>query len=261
MYCPVCGSDADDARTCPECGARLGGVKDALSGKPAAASAAKAAVSDDAAGRYASSGGPHRLSPAVIWGGFGVLAVIVIVIVVVASGGRGGHAGGAPDAGGSQTGAPTPASADTGSSYGELVSRANDLYDEGDAAFQNQDFVQGAADFAAAAEVYAAAWKKQAGDPGVGTDYAVSLFYSGDISGALRQIGTVLAADPDWQMGWLNKGIFLSHEARIARRQGDTEAAEQYDAQARQTLAKAVAIDAESDAGRRAARALQQLQQ
>ena len=37
MYCPECGNDAGDAKFCPECGANLAGVKDALSGKPAAA--------------------------------------------------------------------------------------------------------------------------------------------------------------------------------------------------------------------------------
>ena len=103
--------------------------------------------------------------------------------------------------------------ADTSGSYDDLVARANELYDKGDKPFQNQDFEQGGAYFTAAAKVYAAAWKKQATDPGVGTDYAVALFYSGDIPAALKQIDAVLKANPDFQKAWLNKGIFISHEA------------------------------------------------
>ena len=209
--------------------------------------------------RPRSSGGPGRLSPAVIWGGFGALAVVVIVIVVMVSGGFGGGSGG--DAS-SASAAPVQAvSADTSGSYSELVARANDLYDQGDAAFQNQNFDQGGAYFAAAAKVYAAAWKKQATDPAVGTDYAVTLFYSGDIAGALNQIDAVLKANPDWQKGWLNKGVFLSHEARIAKQQGDTKTADKYNAQAKQALTKTVALDPKSDAGKQADQALQQLEQ
>jgi hypothetical protein len=266
MYCPECGNDAGEAKFCPECGANLAGVKDALSGKPAAAEAAAAdtaaprggGASDDQSA--ASSGGPGRLSPAVIWGGFAALAVVVIVIVVMVSGGFGGGAN--DDAASNSSAAPVQAvSADTSGSYGELVARANDLYDQGDAAFQNQNFDQGGAYFAAAAKVYAAAWKKQATDPSVGTDYAVTLFYSGDISGALKQIDSVLQANPDWQKGWLNKGVFLSHEARIAKQQGDTKTADKYNAQAKTALAKTIAIDPKSEAGKQADTALQALQQ
>ena len=117
--------------------------------------------------------------------------------------------------------------ADTSGSYGDLVSRANDLYDQGNTDFQNQKYDQGAAYFTAAAKVYAAAWKKQAGDPGVGTDYAVALFYSGDIPGALKQIDAVLDANPDFQKGWLNKGIFISHEGQLSKQNGDTKQADE----------------------------------
>jgi hypothetical protein len=263
MYCPECGNDAGDAKFCPECGANLAGVKDALSGKPAVAEAAAAPKGDGAAddrSAAAPAGGPGRLSPVVIWGGFGALAVIVIVIVVMVSGGFGGGSGGGSSS--SSSGAPVQAvSADTSGSYSQLVARANDLYDQGDTAFQNQNFEQGGAYFAAAAKVYAAAWKKQSTDPSVGTDYAVTLFYSGDIAAALKQIDAVLKTNPEWQKGWLNKGVFLSHQARIAEQQGDTKTTDQYNAQAKQALTKAVAIDPKSDAGKQADTALQQLQQ
>jgi hypothetical protein len=259
MYCPECGNDAGSAKFCPECGANLAGVQDALAGKSGKASQTRTTVQTPAAEAGARSDGPRRLSPAVIWGAFGVLAVVVIIIVVMVSGGFGGSPN-ESTAGASN--APAQAvSADTSGSYEELVARGNDLYDQGDAAFQNQDFEQGGAYFAAAAKVYSAAWKKQATDPSLGTDYSVALFYSGDIAGALKQIDAVIKANPDFQKAWLNKGIFLSHESRIAQQQGDNKTAKKYEAQAKEALTKAVAIDPKSDAGKQADQSLQQLQQ
>jgi hypothetical protein len=259
MYCPECGNDAGSAKFCPECGANLAGVQDAIKkGKPA--SKKPAGVDASAAAPAGSQkDGPKRLSPAIVWGVFGALAVVVIVIVVMVSGGFGDKA---DESAAAASNAPAQAvTADTSGSYEELVARANDLYDQGDEAFQNQDMEQGGAYFAAAAKVYAAAWEKQATDPAVGTDYAFTLFYSGDITSALKQIDAVLKADPDWQKGWLNKGIFLSHEARIAEQQGDSKAADKYETQAKQALAKAVALDPKSDAGKAADASLQELQQ
>ncbi len=149
--------------------------------------------------------------------------------------------------------------ADTSGSYDELVARANELYDTGDAEFQNQNFEQGGAYFAAASEVYAAAWKKQATDPAVGTDYAVTLFYSGDIETALKQIEAVIKVDPEFQKAWLNKGIFLSHEARIAEQSGDKKAVKDLTGEAKAAFTEAVAIDPKSEAGQQADASLQQL--
>jgi hypothetical protein len=260
MYCPECGNDAGSANFCPECGAELAGVKDALSGKTGAAKAAGQGGGAAATQTAVAEGGPKRLSPAVIWGGFAALAVVVIIVVVMVSGGFGGGSGDDTAAGASN--APAQAvSADTSGSYEELVARANDLYDQGDSAFQDQNFEQGGAYFAAAAKVYAAAWKKQATEPTVGTDYAVALFYSGDIPGALAQIDAVLTANPDFQKGWLNKGIFLTHEGRIAEQSGDKKTAQKMYDQAKTALTKAVAIDPKSEAGQQADTSLQQLQQ
>jgi len=249
MYCPECGNDAGDAKFCPECGANLAGVKDALGGKPA-----KSADRGDASAPAAAvaSGGPRRLSPAVIWGGFGALAVVVIVVVLMISGGFGGNSGNGGSGAGESSSPVTAVSADTSGSYEQLVARANDLYDTGDKEFKNQNFEQGSAYFTAAAKVYAAAWKKQATDPGVGTDYGVALFYSGDIPGALKQIDAVLKANPDYQKAWLNKGIFISHQGQLAKQQGDTKTANKYFDQARQALTKAIALDSKSDAGKQA---------
>ena len=261
MYCPECGTDAGEARFCPECGENLAGVKEALTGKPAA----KAAKSgpDGAADKPAAApagGGPGRLSPAVVWGAFGALAIVVVIVVIMASGGFGGGSGdsgaGSPD----QGEAVAAVEADTSGSYEELVQRANELYDQGDAAFQEQGLEQGSAYFTAAAKVYAAAWAKQSTDPAVGTDFSVALFYSGDIEAALAQIDEVLEANPDFQKGWLNKGIFISHEARMMG-QADTEQADKLFRQAKTAFTKAVAIDPQSDAGKQADQSLQALSQ
>ena len=186
--------------------------------------------------------------------------MVVIIVVVMVSGGFGGGSGSSDSA--SVSGDPVQAvTADTSGTYGDLVARANDLYDKGNAEFQNQNFEQGGAYFAAAAKVYAAAWKKQPTDPGVGTDYAVALFYSGDIESALKQIDVVLKAEPEFQKGWLNKGIFLSHEARILEQNGDTKQAKKLTEQAKAAFTEAVAIDPKSEAGQQADASLQQLSQ
>ncbi len=264
MYCPECGNDAHDAKFCPECGANLSGVKSALRGKTTGQQGGKAGRSGDKGGAAtpAASNEPSgRLSPAVIWGGFGALAVIVIIVVVMASGGFGGDSSG--DGGGTAEN-PAPATAtavpaDTSGSYRELVERGNSLYDQGDAAFRDQDFEQGSAFFSAAAKVYAAAWKKQPGDPALGTDYSVALFYSGDIPGALERIEAVIEADPGFQKAWLNKGIFLSHEARLVEQEGDEKQAQKLFDQARTAFTRAAAIDPASEAGQQADASLEQL--
>jgi len=186
--------------------------------------------------------------------------VIVILVVVMVSGGFGDDPAD-PGPADASAGPVQAVEADTSGSYDDLVARANGLYDKGDAAFQNQDFEQGGAYFAAAAKVYAAAWKKQPTDPGVGTDYAVALFYSGDIESALKQIDVVLKAEPEFQKGWLNKGIFLSHEARILEQSGDAKQAKKMTEQAKAAFTEAVAIDPKSEAGQQADASLQQLSQ
>ncbi len=263
MYCPECGTDAGDAKFCPECGANLAGVKDALHGKTTGQQGGRGGRSGKAQARdaqpapTAAARPSGRLSPAVIWGAFGALAVVVIVVVVMASGGFGGDANGGTT--GSSASPVQSIAADTSGSYRELVTRGNELYDQGDAEFQNQSFEQGGAYFAAAAKVYAAAWKKQATDPAVGTDYAVALFYSGDIPGAIEQIDAVIEANQDFQKAWLNKGIFLSHEARLAEQSDEKKQADKLYDQARVALTRAVAIDPKSEAGQQADASLDEL--
>lgn len=132
---------------------------------------------------------------------------------------------------------PTP---DTRGTYSELVTRANGLYDQGSAQMQ-QDEAIGAGFFAAAAAVYAAALEQKGGDPGVTLDYAVSLFYSGDTDMAMRQVDAVIAANPDFSKAYLNKGIFLTHEAKLAEVASAGSGSDLY-VQARVALEKAASV-------------------
>ena len=258
MYCPECGNDAGDAKFCPECGADLVGLKNALKGKTTGQQGGRGGQGAKGGGRQTAvepaKPAGRGLSPAVIWGGFGAVAVVVIVLVVMLSGGFGGTKSGS---GTSSSGTVTPITADTSGNYSELVTRANGLYDQG--AAQMPDGIpneQGAQYFAAAAKVYKAAWAKQPGDPNVGTDWAISIFYSGDVNGAVKQVNVVLAADPRFQPGLFNKGIFLSHMSRITQ---DKAQAQKFVDQARAALVAAVAVDPSSKVGKQADAALKTL--
>ena len=261
MYCPECGNDAGDAKFCPECGADLAGLKNALRGKTTGQQGGRGGQTARGGGRQtaATPAEPagRGLSPAVIWGGFGAVAVVVIVIVVMLSGGFGGgkSSGGTPSGNGSVQ----PVQGVTTGSYGELVQKGNELYDKGDAAFQSQNFEQGTAYFQAAAMTYAAAWKKQQTDPGVGTDFATALFYSGNIDAALKQVDLVIKKYPDFQAAYFNLGNYLAHKARIAEQGGDKKTALTENQAAAEAYTKAVSIDPSSQVGKEADARLKEL--
>ena len=236
MYCPECGSEAADAKFCPECGTDLSSVRAARGAKAGPKGAGKGAGSGADAGAKAGTLGPQAKqepsrgpSAVLIWGIIAIVAVAAVALVVFW-----------PDGG------------TKGSSYEELVAKANDLYDQGDAAFSANDIEGGAALFAQAAQVYGAAWDKQPGDPNVGTDFATALFYSGDFDGAIKQVGVVLKTNPDFQTGWFNKGNFLAHKARQAEAMKQTKDAKEFYAQAREAYLKAVAIDPASEVAKEA---------
>ncbi len=199
---------------------------------------------------------PTRRGPsaALLWVVVGVIAAVVVAVVATQLTG-GSSESAAPDGGST-----TAVEADTSGSYDELVQRANGLFDQGDALFQQNQIDQGAAYFAAAAKVYEAAWKKQPGDPNVGTDWATALFYSGDIEGAIRQIEVVLKKDPEFQTAWFNKGNYLAHEARITEQMGDAKEAKRLFREARQAYLKAVALDPASEVGKEADRRVKALE-
>jgi len=246
--CPECGTDAGKARFCPECGHQMpkarrqprAQVQGARDQRPRAVRRAAARQEPPASQR-------SKTPVALIWGGFAVAAAIVVVIVMMSTGGGGN---GATAAG------PEPVAADTSGSYSELVARANGLYDQGIEAFNKDDAEGGVAYFEAAAKVYRAAWKKQPGDPNVGTDYAVALFYQRHHDEGIKQINVVLKQNPDFQAAHLNKGIFLKTEASEAK---DEAKAADFLADAKLAFQKAVSIDPDSEAGKNAAEALQNL--
>lgn len=268
MYCPECGTDAGDAKFCPECGTDLAALQGALRGKTTGEQGGKGQRSGGggqlgSAPRQAAAEQPaapagRGPSAGVIWAVFGVIAVVVIVVVVMASGGFGSSGSGG--SGAASTSA-TPVMGVTTGSYDQLVQKANQLYDQGDAAFQAQNFNQGSAYFQAAAMTYAAAWQKKKTDPGVGTDFATSLFYGGNIDAAIKQVESVIARFPDFQAAYFNLGNYLAHKGRIAQQNGDAKTAKAATAAAVRAYTKAVAIDPTTTVGKNADASLKQLQQ
>jgi len=265
MYCPECGNEAGEAKFCPECGADLAPVRGALKGKAAGkapggkagggrqgGAAAGGKGSGGPAGRGAAPAPSGGLSPRVLWAIVAVVAIAVVVAVAVLSGGSEQPAADA-GSGGTASGDVTPVVADLSGSYRELVQRGHDLYDQGDALIQGGDFEQGVEYFAAAAQVYETAWAKEPGDPSVGTDWATSLFYSGDFDGAVAQVKVVLEGSPDFQPAWFNLGNYLQHQARMAESSGDEAEAERLYEATREAYEKAAELDPASDTGIEAA--------
>jgi tetratricopeptide (TPR) repeat protein len=189
---------------------------------------------------------------ALIWGGFAAAAAIVVIIVALSAGGSGST--GAEAAAG-----PEAITADTSGSYSELVDRANGLYDKGIEEFNKNNAEAGEQNFRNAAAVYKAAWEKQPGDPSVGTDLAVALFYSRHHDEALERIETVLTKSPDFQPAHLNKAIFLKTESQEAKEEGETGKASGFLEKAKAALEKVIAIDSGSESGQRAAELLRSL--
>lgn len=263
MYCPDCGYDAGEANFCPECGSDLGAVKSArknvkTTGSQRRSGGGRAAATQGANGAAAPQQGPQArakggLSTATtIWILVGIAAVAAFAIVFIVNG-RGSGSAGAPAT------PSTSINADTGGTYAELVARANSLYEQGAPFVQKGDMTGAAPYFAAAAKVYAAAWKKQQGDSAVGTDYATSLFYSGNLEGAVKQVDKVLAKDPTFQNALYNRGNFLAMQARVAKQNGQKAKADTLFAEAKASYQAAVKADPTSQSGQAAAQALKAL--
>lgn len=256
MFCPECGDDAGNAKFCPECGTKLDGVREAVS--TAKTTGSVAGKKGDAGGAAPSGGAKAQtpgkpassgMNPMYVWIIVAVVAVIGVVAVwsITRS----------SDSSSTDSGA----AADTSGSYDELVQRANGLYDQGQAKLNDNDFEGGAALFAKAATIYGAALAQQPGDPNVGTDYATSLFYSGNIDAALTEVEKVLKDDPTFQNALFNKGNFLAHKARILEGSGDKAGAAKAKAGARAAYRAAIKADPASASGKAAADALKTLDQ
>jgi len=191
------------------------------------------------------------ITPMTLWMIIGVVIAAVVVIVIVFQGASPSKStvgtGGTVSTGSQST---APAVADTSGSYATLVKRANGLYDQGTALMTDGvPSQQGSQFFAVAPQVYAAAWNKQPGDASMGSDYAVALFYSGDIEAALKQIDVVLAGNHSFQPSLYNKGIFLFHKSQMAT--GDAKL--RLEAQAKRVLRAAIDIDPNGTVGKNAA--------
>lgn len=248
--CDECGADAGKAKFCPECGNQMPKPRRTTPGATGRSQRPRSQRRAVARQGLSAPSGPSRTPVALIWGGFAVAAAIVVIIVAItAGGGSGGTA--TPSTTGSET-----VTADTSGSYSELVDRANGLYDQGIEQFNKNDSAAGEQSFRNAAAVYKAAWAKQAGDPNVGTDMAVALFYSRHHDEALQQIETVLKDSPDFQPAHLNRGIFLKTEWQEAKDAGKTAEAAKFLEQAKLAFQKAVAVDAQSETGQKAAELL-----
>ena len=246
--CPECGTDAGKAKFCPECGHQVPKPRRQAGGQGQGARSQRPRAARRAASRQEAPAKKQSKTPvAFIWGAFAVAAIVVVIVVASTAGGSDG---------GAVATASEAVSADTSGFYSELVERANGLYDQGIEAFNKDDAEGGVAYFEAASKVYRAAWTKQPGDPSVGTDYAVSLFYQRHHDEGIKQIEVVIKQNPDFQAAHLNKGIFLKTEASEAK---DKAKAADFLADAKLAFQKAASIDPDSEAGKNAAEALQNL--
>lgn len=222
MFCPRCGTDAGDAKFCPECGANITELKRSLPGRASAATG---------------------LSPTTLWIIIGLAAAVVVAAVIIIAGSSSSKPAVSAD---TSSGSVV---ADTSGTYEQLVKRANGLYDRGDTAFTSNSAdgtTQAAEYFSAAATVYAAALQKQPGDPKVRTDYATSLFYSGQTDAALKQVTLILNDHPTFQPALFNEGIFLAHKGQFAQQAGEKTGARSWFEKAKVALIKAIAIDPNS---------------
>jgi len=245
MYCPECGFDAGEAKFCPECGTRLENLRKAVRGAAAASSPRPDShrhpdsprPSDTASGPSAPRSTRFGVRPLYLW----ILVALVPVAVVLAMLALASHR--------SSTGSSAPV-ADTSGSYQQLVVRANHHFDLGQPYVDKGEFAAAAPYFVAAAKEYDAAWSQQSTDPAVGTDYATSLFYAGDIQGAIGMVDIVLKLKPTGavlQKALLNKGNFLAMAGRVALQNGQAAKGRQLLAQARASYRASIKVDPSSD--------------
>lgn len=267
MYCPECGFDAGEAKFCPECGTKLDQVRAAVRGGGSAAAPKAARPSVKTTGSAARPPrdpdlGPTRASsaprpqsssgikPLHLWMGVAVVAVVIVATLFAL------HNNGSSSP---STGSSSAPVADTSGSYAVLVTRANNHYNQGQPYIDQGNFTAAAPYFAAAAQEYGAAWAKQATDPGVGTDYATSLFYAGDVQGAIKQVDKALKLKPTGQIlqnALLNKGNFVAMSARVAQQSGRAAKVANLFAEAKALYQASIKVDATSAAAKLAQQGL-----
>ncbi len=255
MFCPDCGFNAGAAKFCPECGANLTTVRNERSDAAPTSNDARSAAppSDDV---RPAAGQPRRSPSAkLIW----IAAVIIVVAVIIAVfvvHDHGSSTGATPTASAS---ASAPAKPDLSGSYAALVARGDGYYETGAPYANSGNFTAAEPWFTAAAKVLQAAWNKQPGDPTVGADLANSLFYAGNIQGAITQIDIVLKKSPKNQEALLDKGNFVNMAGQMDKEADETTQANAEIAQAKQLYQEAIKIAPTSASGKAAATELKAL--
>lgn len=102
-------------------------------------------------------------------------------------------------------------------SYTVLVALGNAYFDWGQAVQQTSPESGASGPMWESATIYyARALSVQPGDPGVGTDLAISYFYAGRTDDAIAAVEEVLAKSPDFAAGLYNAGIFYQTAGRNA---------------------------------------------
>ncbi len=104
-------------------------------------------------------------------------------------------------------------------SYTVLVAQADDYYYWGEAIQQQEQARTTGADlplWVASAAFYERAVAVRPGDPGVTTNYAITVYYSGDAPRAISIIEPVMMANPDFGQAFFNAGIFYRAVGRNA---------------------------------------------
>jgi hypothetical protein len=236
MYCPECGFDAGSAKFCPECGTKLENVRKAMRGGGRAAAPHDGSTKGDSV-RSAPRTAAWGLKPLHLWIAVAVVPLVVVISMLALAGHK------------SSTESATPV-AETSGSYRQLVQRGNSHFDQGMPYIDQGNLDAGAPYFVAAAKEYGAAWSQQSTDPAVGTDLATSLFYAGDVQGAIAMVDKVLELGPTGsvlQKALLNKGNFLAMAWRVAMQSGQTAKGRRLLAQARASYQASIKVDPASD--------------
>lgn len=239
MFCPECGNDAGEAKFCPECGTQLDQVRAAVKSPrttgararkaPRAATADAAPVAVQAPAQQAQGG----MKPLYLWLGVLGVAIVAAILVVVFTSDK------------SSSSSSVGGTVDLSGSYSDLVKRANTMYDTGQQYLQSGDMAKATQYYAKVAQVYQAAWQKQATDPAVGADFATSLFYAGDTQGALAIVNQALKLKPTddvLQKALMNKGNFLAMAGRVAISKGNDATGQKLLAQAKASYEASIKV-------------------
>lgn len=125
-------------------------------------------------------------------------------------------------------------------SYTVLVSLGNTYYDwanELTQASQNNTAAAGnaALSWNAARDNYAKALKVQDDDPNVSTDYAITLYYTGDTNAAITEVNRVIKENPTFAPAYFNLGVFNQALGKNAEAYAAFKKTVDLDAQGQQT--------------------------